>query len=286
MSPRASDGLPVRMSGRWTEEKLMYVAKYAAAFMTAMAPKRTAHQWSQLVYIDLLCGPGRGVERDSGTEFEGSPLRALDVRPAFDHLFFSDLNPRHVQTLKKRIPPDDVHRVTVQLGDCHEIAARIVRSLPVRTLGLVFVDPQGFEATFSLFKTLAARRLDILFLFPGGIGIRRNLAAFARRPTSPMDRFWGDQSWRDLPRAKLAAGKELNPEELLMRDYPWVLAFRAKMMRLGFLYQDESDPVFKNEKNVPMYHLLFFSKASAGLALWRGIKKIAPSGQRSLPFDG
>jgi len=54
------------------------------------------------------------------------------------------------------------------------------------------------------------------------------------------------------------------------------------MMHLGFIYQDEADPFLKNEKNAPMYHLLFFSKAEAGLTLWRGIKKIAPSGQRSL----
>ena len=284
MSRRGSDGLPVRESGRWTEEKLVYVAKYAGAFMTAMAPKRTSRQWSQLVYIDLLCGPGRGVERESGIEFDGSPLRALNIRPGFDHLFFSDLSQRNIQTLRQRIPRNDVHRVTVQAGDCHDIAARIVKDLSTRTLGLVFVDPEGFEVAFSLFKTLAGRRLDVLFLFPGGIGIRRNLAAFARRPTSPMDRFWGDRTWRDLPRAKLAAGRELNSEELLTLDYPWVLAFRAKMMNLGFFYQDESDPVFRNEKNVPMYHLLFFSRASAGLALWRGIKQIAPSGQRSLPF--
>jgi len=56
----AGDGLPARVSGPWTLEKLIYVAKYADAFMTAMGPKRTPQQWSELVYIDLLCGPGRG----------------------------------------------------------------------------------------------------------------------------------------------------------------------------------------------------------------------------------
>jgi len=252
--------------------------------MSAMASKRTARQWSELIYIDLLCGPGRGVEREGGSEFDGSPLRALNVRPPFDHLFFSDLNRRNIQTLRKRIPPGDLNRVTVQVGDCHEVAKDIVKGLSRRALGLAFVDPEGFEVGFSLFETLASRRIDILFLFPGGIGIRRNLGAFARRQDSPMDRFWGDRSWRDLPRAKLAAGKRLTFDELLGLDLPWVLAFRAKLMRLGFLHQDEADPVLKNERNVPMYHLLFFSKAAAGLNLWRGIKRIAPGGQRSLPL--
>ncbi len=33
-----------------------------------------------------------------------------------------------------------------------------------------------------------------------------------------------------------------------------------------------------------MYHLLFFSKDLAGLTIWRGVKKIEPSGQRTLPL--
>lgn len=56
------------------------------------------------------------------------------------------------------------------------------------------------------------------------------------------------------------------------------------MSRIGFQFQDETAPCFVNEKNVPMYHLLFFSKDPAGLKIWRGIKKVEPSGQRVLPF--
>ena len=68
-------------------------------------------------------------------------------------------------------------------------------------------------------------------------------------------------------------------------DRPWVLRFRSKVFDLGFKYQDEADPCFRNEKNVPMYHLLFFSRDPTGLTIWRGIKKIEPSGQRILPFS-
>ena len=82
----ATDGLPARVSGPWTREKLTYVEKYASAFMRAMAPKRKSGKWAELVYIDLLAGPGRGIDRDTGVEFDGSPLRALKVVPAFDVL--------------------------------------------------------------------------------------------------------------------------------------------------------------------------------------------------------
>jgi len=252
--------------------------------MTAMAPKRNAQKWSELAYVDLLAGPGRGIAHDSGQEFDGSPLRALRITPKFDRLFFGDLNKKNIDALRKRIPSADVGRVTVDVGDCNVVAEKVVAQLTGRSLGLAFIDPEGFEATFKVFQILAKRRIDVLFLFPSGIGIRRNLERFARQAKSPMDDLWGGREWRDLPPAKLAAGRRLTADEALSLDRPWVFAFRAKMTQLGFTYQDEGDPCFFNEKNVPMYHLLFFSKGEAGLTIWRNIKKIEPSGQRMLPL--
>jgi hypothetical protein len=92
------------------------------------------------------------------------------------------------------------------------------------------------------------------------------------------------REWRDLPPAKLAAGTKLSAEDALTLDRPWVLGFRAKMTGIGVRCQDEADPCFMKGKNVPTYHLLFFSQDSAGLTIWRGIKKIEPSGQHALPF--
>jgi hypothetical protein len=34
-------------------------------------------RWPHRVYVDLLAGPGRRVDRDTGEEFDGSPLLAL-----------------------------------------------------------------------------------------------------------------------------------------------------------------------------------------------------------------
>lgn len=281
---RARDGLPARVGGPWTREKLTYVEKYATAFMKAMGPKRALGKWSELVYLDPLAGPGVGVDRESGSEFDGSPLRALKVVPRFDRLFFADLRPSNIAALQRRVPEADRGRVVFKVGDCNLVTREVVAALSPTTLGLAFVDPQGFEATFRLFQTLVTRRIDVLFLFPSGIGIRRNLRVFASQPKSPMDALWGGREWRDTPPAKLAAGARLNAEEARALDIPWVRRFRNKMAEIGFEYQDETDPCFTNEKNVPMYHLLFFSRYPAGLTIWRGIKRIEPSGQRSLPL--
>ena len=69
MIRRADDGLPARVDGPWTREKLDYVGKYSAAFMKAMHPKRRAGLWSERVYVDPLAGPGRGISRDLSASF-------------------------------------------------------------------------------------------------------------------------------------------------------------------------------------------------------------------------
>lgn len=277
MIRRARDGLRARVSGAWTQEKLAYVERYAQAFMTAMRPK-----WSELVYMDFLAGPGRGIDRKSDAEFDGSPLRALKVKPGFDRLYFSDIVSANVAALRGRVQKGDQNRIDLRQGDCHDVAAEVVPRLSRNALGLAFVDPEGFEVRFRLFEILKTRRIDILYLFPGGIGIVRNLSAFAKRAKAPLDDLI--PGWRGLKSARLAAGERLTNEDTAARDQPYVLEFMNRMRTLGYQYSGQGEPYFTNEKNVRMYHLLFFSQHPVGLSPWQKVTRIEPSGQRRLLF--
>jgi three-Cys-motif partner protein len=252
--------------------------------MAAMVPKRAQGKWDKLVYFDLLCGPGKCIDRDTLEECDGSPIRALKVRPAFDHLYFSDSDKKNIAALKKRMPQAELVRVTCQSGDCNSLIREFLSDVSDKTLGLAFLDPQGFEVQFETLKLLATKRIDILYLFPSGIGIARNLGRFVHMTKTPMESFWGPD-WKDLPAAKLAAGKKLTPREIKSFDRPWVKTFRQKVATLGFTHQDEDAPILLTETDTLMYHLLFFSKDKAGLKIWRGIKEIDPNKQRNLPFE-
>lgn len=278
----ASDGLPVRPGRIWTREKLTYLKRYAAAFMVAMAKKRAPGSWERLVYLDLLCGPGRDIDTDTDEEFLGSPLIALSIEPPFDHLYFADKNPKNVSALEKRIPSSDRSRITLRTGDCNVVIDEVLKFVSRRTLGLAFVDPEGFEVDFAMLAKLARRRIDLLYLFPSGIGVRRNLRNFLPLSESPMDKFWGGKDWKELPEARRLAGssQDLNEEGIVTS---LVSAFRHKLGETGFAYQDEAAPLFKNTRNAHMYHLLYLSHHKIGLKIWRGIKRISPGGQRSLP---
>lgn len=259
MIPVASDGLPARLGRIWTSEKLSYLEKYARAFTTAMR-----RRWERLIYIDLLAGPGRDIDPDTNDEFNGSPLIALSTKPPFDHLFFGDKDPENISALKARVPETDRRRVTIKRGDCNSLVGPIVRDLSGGTLGLAFVDPEGFEVEFETLRLLAKRRIDVIYLFASEIGLRRNLKNFKSMAQNPLvDRWWGGPDWREIPARSV------------------VKEFMKKIVAAGFPYYDEFAPPIRNGRNAQMYDLLFFAHHELALKLWRGIKKNPPGGQRS-----
>ena len=278
----ARDGHRSRVGGVWTQDKLGYMKKYAEAFMIAMAPKRAASKWDQLVFIDPLCGPGVDIDKKSSKEFPGSPSIALDVSPAFDRLYLGDLDPGNVEALTARMSAKDAARVSLKAEDCHTRAQAVVAEMSRKTLGLAFVDPEGFEVHFKLFETLASRAIDIVFLFPSGIGIVRNLALFVKQSHCGLDDLWGSDEWRRLPMAQMAAGTSPTSETDTYYQ-SWAAAFCKRVATLGYLHHDIQGPL-RNEQKTPMYHLLFFSKSEAGLTIWRNVHQIDPRGQRQLRF--
>src|SRR5271155_1675725 len=214
---RAADGLLARPGGIWTREKLTYLTKYATAFMVAMAKKRGPGKWDRLVYLDFLCGPGRDIDTDTDEEFLGSPLIGLSVEPHFDHLYLADKDRENIKALEARISLADKARVTLRVGDCNLVVDEVLKSISNRTLALAFIDPTGFEVDFATLAKLARRRIDLLYLFPSGIGVKRNLKNFLPLHESPMDKFWGGKDRRDLPEARRAAGssQKEGPEKIV-----------------------------------------------------------------------
>ncbi len=247
--------------------------------MKAMKPKRDERLWERLIYIDPLCGPGKCISRQH--EFPGSPLIALQTQPAFDYLYFSDSNARNISALKQRIPSDDHARSSCQVGDCNQIVPQIIQNWPQRSLGLAFIDPEGFEVNFSVLVALSKKPIDILYFFPSMIGVKRNLRQSYVQRGGMLDGLLGPQ-WRNDPVAKVVMGKQISETEMSKLDPSLLRYLRRRAKSLGLVYQDEDSPVFRNEQNAAMYHLLFFSRSKAGLTIWNNIKKIAPGGQRSL----
>ncbi len=137
-------------------------------------------------------------------------------------------------------------------------------------------DHFGIEWTDATWNPVTGCTKVSLYLFPGGIGIARNLGAFAKRAKAPLNDLI--PGWRELKRARLAAGERLTYEAMAAHDQPFVLEFMNRMRTLGYQYPAQGEPYFTNEKNVRMYHLLFFSQHPVGLTLCitsRGSSRVA-----------
>ena len=249
-----SDGLPVLVQGPWSKNKLYFVSYFERLFNVGMK-----NHWPTRAYVDLFAGPGVCKDRESGVEFDGSPLEALNCPTPFTHLFFNDINEKFIDALSKRQrrrhPTANVEYSSV---DCNRAAEQIAGRLPNRALTLAFIDPWNYEITFDGLAHLGRRPATDLIVTFHAPAIKRN----AHQKIAAVDAFLDDQNWRD--RYFSAKGDVSNPQTLVLID-----TFRSRLRaRLG--YTQFGDPkIIKNSHGAPMFYVLFASKHSTGLNFWK-----------------
>ncbi len=91
----AVDGLPVRMSGERARRKHHYLNNYCGITTVSM------HKKFKLVYLDVMAGPGRCRIEETGEEFPGSPLVALEHD--FAEYIFIEEEPALADALRQRL---------------------------------------------------------------------------------------------------------------------------------------------------------------------------------------
>ena len=90
-----NDDLLVRKSGERAKRKHHYLKNYCGITTVSMRNK------FNLVYLDVMAGPGRCKIEETNEEFPGSPLVALDYD--FAEYIFIEEDEESVDALKKRV---------------------------------------------------------------------------------------------------------------------------------------------------------------------------------------
>lgn len=276
------DGLPVRVSGKWTEKKLEILGHYIATSSTAMAKK----PWRKRVYIDLQAGPGKNRIDSTGHVVLGSPLLALtrgrgytDYRFVEQDSFLADALRKRAETTG-RISPQDII-----VGDCNAAVDGIVSEIQEidteyrpgiwSSLSLVFLDPEGLELHWRTINLLAgALRADFIINFSTG-GLRRVAGEAFQHPESSVadrvNRFFGTEDWRNIP---------IRPDGSMPVN-EWIEFYQNRLSEIGYKWGTESSVKIKTDYGVELYRLLFASKHDLGVKLWEEARKNAPK-QRSM----
>jgi three-Cys-motif partner protein len=262
-----ADGLPLRDSGCWIEDKHRVLSYFAEMFATGMKSK-----WSHRVYIELFAGPGRCHVRETGREEDGSPLRLIGHE--FTRFIFIDISTCAARALEARLchyPNCD--NVEIWNGDCAEAIDNI--SIPKDALTFAFIDPTGIaHAPFDLVRKLRQKtRCDILINIQHSMGIKKNLHHY--KPDADEDcaltRFLGDDSWKGF------LGKQ--PREFFQL---YLHSYREKLKSLGFVFSD-NQVIVNMKKRIPLYLLLFASAHPRGQQFWN---KAVKGSDPQLDFAG
>ena len=264
------DGLATPAIGSWAFQKYRLLYLYDTLFSTGMK-----HLWDQRVYIDLFSGPGRAKIRGTERIVETSPLFALRVPDRFDKYIFCDREVKNISALRERVGREfpDVDPSYV-IGDCNEVVAEIAEKIPKASKGksvlsFCFADPFGIDdLKFRTIRTLSdSSRMDFLVLLALDMDANRFQSLYVKETSTIIDEFLDDTSWRS--KWATAQSRRVDFRVFLAK------AFASRMVSLGYLPAglQRMKEVRSDEKNLPLYHLAFFSKHPRGYQFWDQVLK-------------
>lgn len=276
------DGLSLRSSGSWAKVKLDYLNRYINVFETSMRRK-----WPNRNYIDLLAGSGKNNIRDTGEILLGSPLLALTTKYPFSGYYFVDMDSENTKALALRCSASALReQVQIINGDCNSVVEDIVSNLKVNehsSLNLAFLDPEGLELHWTTVLRLASvRRMDLIINYPQG-GLNRYMRrAVDDVSDTRIDQFFGGREWREIYHQSRT--ESVSPLHRQLIDL-----YKGRLKAIGYKEIREDDelgdePLMRNEKQAPLYRLIFASKHELGHDFWHAVTRRDVYGQKRL-FD-
>jgi three-Cys-motif partner protein len=247
--------------GYWSELKLEIVGKYGAAYTTAFNRSPNLKKY----YIDAFSGAGVHISKKTGTQVEGSPSRALNVSPPFDGFYFIDLDEDKTDYLRSTCGSrPDVH---IHTGDSNKyLVEEVLPKIQYNkfTRALCLLDPYALDLDWGvILQAGQSKAVDLFLNFPV-MDMNRN--AIWRSPDKApqggidrMNRFWGDESWRQ---AAYAESKQTNlffKSALEKQDNAAIVGAFQKRLKAVAGFEFVPDPLPMRNSNNAVVHYLFFA---------------------------
>ena len=124
------DGLPLDDVGPWAKEKHERLHRYVD--ITRGVRKKWVEGSGGATYIDLFCGAGRAVVRETGERIDGSPLVAFKSARAggvpFSEIHIADESEESCHACEQRLVRAGAAPIS-EVGTAEETAPRIVNRL-------------------------------------------------------------------------------------------------------------------------------------------------------------
>jgi three-Cys-motif partner protein len=249
------DNLSLHCCGSWSKEKIDHFKHYAEMFSTGMK-----NVWGgNLYYLDLFSGPGKCIDRGNMNEFDSTCVQVINLKDKFKKYFLIDNNAQCINDLKQRLKNEK--NVEYYNKDCNVSVQEIIEKIPKTSLGLAIIDPDSLQFHLDSFKELSKRKIDLIVNYPIGPINRATSSVLKNKSDSKtLDKF--HPGWKSIMDKK-SWGSAITD---LINDY------MKKVEGLGY-FTSKSLVFFKNDKNVPLYYLVFFCKDKKGIEFWEKTTK-------------
>ncbi len=276
------DGLEVRCVGPWGKEKIHHLIQYFGIFARGMKDK-----WSgKLNYIEICSGPGRCIDRETGDEFNGTPI-AIAEHPDRKYLntaLFFDYESEIVHSLNHRLSKYAGSSIKASLGDYNDsntICNILNDAIGGRQyLNLVFIDPTDCSIPFATIRDIkkTLKSADLIINVATKTDFNRNVRNIIEKNDryqnayNKYTAFLGSDSYfhnKDVVR--FTANRDYINLRRLFREH-----YIDSLRSIGYSH-------FAVTPINNYYDLLFACGHSRGLDFWNKIKMIDHTGQRE--FD-
>jgi three-Cys-motif partner protein len=191
------DDLPLDEVGPWAKEKHQRLRKYVD--ISRPTRRKFVQGPGGATYIDLYCGSGRAIVRDTGEMIDGSPLVAFkssrDGGVQFSEMHIADASEHLCRAAEQRLIRAG-GRPSLEVGPAEVTVARIVKRLNPYGLHFAFLDPFNLQdLPFSVIETLGRlKRIDML-IHVSAQDLQRNLHNYTQPGDARLDRF--APGWRN-----------------------------------------------------------------------------------------
>ena len=257
--------------GTWAKEKHERLRKYVVASSGARR-KFLPPVGEGASYIDLYCGSGRAIIRDTNETIDGSPLVAFkcarDTNSRFSEIHLADADPDKRSAAIRRI--EELGGKAIEHAGAADRAVKTVCDyLNPYGLHFAFLDPYNLQdLPFSVIASLARfQRMDML-IHVSAQDLQRNLHLYTAEGDTRLETFM--PGWR----------RAVNVNQSQQRVRAALLQYwLEKIKKLG-LSPAGGIELVSGEKNQRLYWLVFVSRSEFAKGLWEDIRNV--SGQSQL----
>ncbi|MCF7890563.1 three-Cys-motif partner protein TcmP [Candidatus Bipolaricaulota bacterium] len=251
--------------GPWSEVKRDLISDYAKAYSKILSNQEHLEH----AYVEGFAGTGRNISKSQGYKLiNGTTKVVFEIDPPFHEYHFIELNPERKKCLEENLQGKD--NAFFYEGNCNEVLPeRILPRLRYEEYrrGLCLLDPYGLHLDWEIIEKAGNMGTVDLFLnFPvhdmNRTVLWHNTDELEDWQINRMNKFWGDDSWRDV--AYETKETLFDFDRKIKRNMDHIVSAFRERMREEAGFEHVPEPVlFRNQNNAPLYYIFFGSQNDA-----------------------